>query len=303
MDVPVPPALARRLVDGEETYAVTGATGWFGRVTLDLLGRTLGPDAFARRVTSYASRSRTVDVLGVGPVEVRPLDELEPAEVLLHYAFLTRRALDPRELDAFVRTNIEVTTRVLAAVSSGDVRRLFLTSSGAARSLDLRVSPYGALKAIDELAFPEACRRVDAACVVARVYNVAGAHMTHPEVYALGDLIRRARAGEQLVLSATGDVVRSFVGVEEVVLVALGELLDGRSAAFETAGDEAVEIEQLARTVLRVLEREDLPVVRHREEGAAANVYVGDGSRLRQLAARHSVKLRPLDALVAAASA
>lgn len=301
--VPVPSALAQRLAEGDATFAVTGATGWFGRVTLDLLGRVLGSAAFSRRVTGYASRAREVAVAGVGPVVVRSLEELVPADVLLHYAFVTRRRLAPDELDVFVRINVEITSRVLNAIATGQVRRLFVTSSGAVRRPDLQTNPYGTLKALDELAFPEACRRTGASCVVARVFNVAGAHMTQPAVYALGDLIARARAGRPLELSARGDVVRSYVGVEEVVLVALGELLKARSAFFETAGDQAVEIEGLAHTVLRVLGREDLAVVRDRHPDAPADVYVGDGTRLRELAARHGVGLRGLDSLVAAAAA
>lgn len=299
----LPPAMAQRLAAEGGTFAVTGATGWFGRVTLDLLARALGPAEFARRVTAYASRAQAVEVTGAGTVGVLPLDELEPADTLLHYAFVTRRGLPPEQVDAFVRTNVAITSRVLGVVAGGRVARLFVTSSGAARRPDMELNPYGALKALDELAFAEASRRAGTACVVARVFNVAGAHMTHAGVYALGDLLGRASRGEPLEIAARGDVVRSYVGVEEVVGVALGELLDGRSDCFETAGEEEVEVEQLARTVRRVVGREDLAIVRHRAAGAVPDVYVGDGTRFGELAARHGVVLRSLEQLVAAAAA
>lgn len=296
------PTPLERLAASAETVAVTGATGWFGRVTLDLLGRALGPEAFRERVAGYASSEREVRVEGVGPVALRPLAELRPAEIVLHYAFVTRTLVARDELDAFVRANVEITTRVLAAVRSGDVRRLLVTSSGAARDPDLARNPYGALKALDELAFAEACRRAGAACAVARVFNVAGPHMSQAAGYALGDLIGRARDGRALEIAARGDVVRAFVAVEAVVLVALGELLDGRDAAFETGG-EPVEIEALARTVRAVLGREELPIVRGRSPDAPASVYVGDGTRMAELAARHGVALADLGTLVAATAA
>lgn len=296
---PLPDPL-RRLAASEQRIAVTGATGWFGGATLDLLAVALGPDAFRSRVAVYASRARRLVVAGVGEVAARPLAELEPAEVLLHYAFVTRTRIPPAEFDAFVATNVAITVRVLDAVRSGAVRRLLVTSSGAALQPDLATNPYGALKALDELAFPEACRRAGAACVVARVFNVAGAHMTQPDAYALGDLIRQIRAGGPVRISASGAVVRSYAGVEEIVSTALGELLDDRDGCFETGASQPVEIEELAAIVGRVLGREELVIERQRDPGAPESVYLGDPARLQELAARHGVRLRGLDELVAA---
>lgn len=296
----LPPPL-RRLAEGDATVAVTGATGWFGRETLDLLSRALGPQAFRARVRGYASREREMAVAGVGTVAVRPLSALEPADLLLHHAFRTDRAVAPEALAGFVLANVEITTRVLETVATGEVRGVLMTSSGAARAPGLRTNPYGTLKALDELAFAEACRRVGATCVMPRVFAAAGPHLRGG--YALGELIARAHQSRALELSAHGDVVRSYAGVEEVVLVALGELLDRRDARFDTAGEVDVELGELAHTVLRILGRQDLPIVRDRHPAAAPDVYVGDGECFRGLAARHGVVLRGLDALVAATAA
>lgn len=293
----------RRLAAGDDRVAVTGAAGWFGRVTLDLLGRSMGSAGFRARVAGYASRARTVEVAGVGPVALRPLAELEPAEVLLHFAFLTRGRVAPDDHDAFVAANIAISSRVLQVIDTDRVRRVFVTSSGAARHTDLARNPYGALKRLDELAFSAACREAGATCVLARVFNVGGSHMTHPEAYALGDLILRARAGLPLVISARGEVLRSYVAVEDVLAVALGELVAGRDAFFDAAGERAVEIEELARLVLTVLGRPELAVVRERDPSAVANIYLGDGSRLRELAREHNVTLQDLEAMVAATAA
>jgi len=94
--------------------------------------------------------------------------------------------------------------------------------------------------------------------------------------------------------------VRSYAGVEEVLLVALGELLDGRDARFDTAGEADIENEELARTACASFGREELPVVRHRDPDAAPDLYVSQGDRFRALAARHGIALRDLPALVAA---
>ena len=123
-------ALAARLRDGEERIAVTGATGWLGRVTLDLLRDALGEDAFARRVGAFASRARTVD-----GIDVRALATLADAEpgygVIAHYAFVTREHAEQAGLDAYVAANLQISLEVLRALARGGVRGLFYTSSGA----------------------------------------------------------------------------------------------------------------------------------------------------------------------------
>ena len=59
----------------DEIVAVTGATGWFGAVALDLLYEALGDQAPAR-VVGYASSAREVVVSDGRTVTVRPLVDL-----------------------------------------------------------------------------------------------------------------------------------------------------------------------------------------------------------------------------------
>jgi len=280
-------SLARRLSEGSECIGVTGATGWFGRVTLDLLGEALGREAFLSRVHAYASTVRSIEVTNVGGVQVRALAELQPCDVLLHYAFLTKDRVAGQGGEAFVTANLEITRRVLDSLGGA----LFYTSSGAARRPDVDVNPSGALKRLDEIVLPPQC---PGACVVARVFNVSGAHMTKPGLYALGDLILAAREGRPLRIAAHGDVVRSYAAVSDIVQVGLAELLDGRDAFFETAGDTQVEIEELAHAVREALGREDLAVERVRQPGGATDLYVGDGSAFFELADRHGIALQSL---------
>jgi dTDP-glucose 4,6-dehydratase len=276
---------------------VTGATGWFGRVTLDLLAAALGPEAFAARVTGYASTARTVPVAGAGEVALRPFAELAPADVLLHFAFLTPDRLAAVGHERFVAANLALTRRVQDVLEGGRVGALVLASSGAARAPDLDANPYGALKRLDELVLR------GPATVVARVFAVGGPHLARPEIYALGDLVARALAGRPLVVRATRPVVRAYAAIGDVVALALAEALAGRDAAFDTGGEE-VEVGELADVVRHALARPDLEVERPPlEPGAAADRYVGDPAAMRELARRHGVELQPLEAIVRATAA
>jgi nucleoside-diphosphate-sugar epimerase len=292
-------ALAARLRDGEERIAVTGATGWLGRVTLDLLRGALGPDAFAQRVSAYASRARVVDGLDVQALAA--LGDGAPApDVLLHYAFVTREHAGEQGLEAYVAANLQISLEVLRALARGGVGGFFYTSSGAVYDAagrletDLRANPYGALKHLDELAFAQACRAAGTGCAIARVFNVSGAHMAKPRLFALGDLVLCALAGEPLVVHARHPVRRSFVAAADVAALGLSLALAGEDAVFDTAGERVVELGELAALVRDEIAA-TLPVHRDYDASGPAHEYIGRAGEMAGLARRHGVRLASLE--------
>ncbi len=292
-------ALAARLRDGEERIAVTGATGWLGRVTLDLLRGALGEEAFARRVGAYASRARTVD-----GIDMRALATLagadQPYDVIAHYAFVTREHAGEQGHDAYVAANVAISLEVLRALERGGVSGFFYTSSGAVYDTaglpetDLRANPYGALKHLDELAFAQACRAAGTGCAIARVFNVSGPHMAKPRLFALGDLVLCALAGEPLVVKARHPVRRSFVAAADVASLGLSLALAGEDAVFDTAGDRVVELGELAQLVGSELAG-TLPVHRDYDPSGPAHEYAGRAGEMAGLARRHGVELASLE--------
>jgi nucleoside-diphosphate-sugar epimerase len=279
------------LTDAGARVVVTGASGWLGRVTCDAL------EAGGVPFHAYANRARdgllALDDLGVGapPAGDGPL-------LLLHYAFLTKDKLDGLGRDAYVAANVAITSRVLDWIAAERPVGVFLASSGAAAAgLPLDRDPYGALKRLDELAFAEAARAVRARLRTARVYNVAGRHITTPELYALGDLIGAVLRGQPLRIRARGDVVRSYVAVDDLVRIVLAELIAPDrpdQLLFDTAG-ATVELDELAETVRSALGREDLAIERDRDPGAPQSVYLGDGAMMSDLLQHHGLNLTPLE--------
>jgi UDP-glucuronate decarboxylase len=296
----VPEALARRLRDGDERIAVTGATGWLGRVTLDLLRDALGPDGVQRRVTAYASRARHVE--GIDVRALATLGDADPApDVILHYAFATRELVAEQGLEAYVAGNLQVSLHVLRALRAGGVRGFFYTSSGAVYDTngrietDLRANPYGALKHLDELAFASACRAAGAGCAIARVFNLSGPHMLKPRLFALGDLVLRAQAGEPLVVRARHPVRRSFVAAADVAALGLSLALAGEDACFDTAGERVVELGEVAELVRDVVAGAALPIERDYDPLGPSHEYVGAPGEMVALARRHDVPLASLE--------
>lgn len=283
---------------------MTGASGWFGRVTLELLLEALGPDAFRARVACYASRQRALTVAGVD-VTARPLAELtvDPApDLLLHFAFLTKDRIADLGVAAFTTLNLEITAQVVAAIEGRGVRGLLYTSSGAVyderrRLTTAATQPYGFLKHLDELALRQACRDAGARSFVCRVFATSGPHMTKAERYALGDFIAQVRSGGPLEVRAERPVMRAYSAITDIVSVGLSSLLDPGlpDDLVIDSGGSPVEVGDLARHVAQALGRPDLVPRRRWDPDAPADAYLGDPAQLDRLCDRFGIRQQTLE--------
>lgn len=297
----------RAVLRGDERIAVTGATGWLGSTALELLDETLGPDEAESAVSAYASRPRTVRTTSGREIAVRALSDLpyeHPSPThILHFAFLTRNRLTDLSVADYAEANLTITAVVLDAVARHRPRGLVVASSGAVYGPDHRLAtdlvgnPYGMLKHLDELAFRSAAKDVGATAVIPRVFSVAGAHITKPELYALGNLILLARSTGRLQVRSPGAVVRSFAGVADVVALSLWLALAGRDTVFDTGG-EVAEIGGLAAAVADVLGLSRDAIERHVDREAPEDRYVGDAAAWDGLLAEAGITPTPLLSLV-----
>lgn len=283
-------------------YIVTGASGWVGRATLDLLHRRLGAAAFARQVRAFASEDRIVP-LRRAEVPARALAGLDglpagPPTVVLHYAFLTREKA-AMGLASYIAANRAISDVVERAVCRLRPQAMVLMSSGAvALGEEMAVNPYGVLKRQDEQRFAASC--TDGRLITCRLFNLSGSYINKRESYVLACLIDDALAGRPLRLRATRPVWRSYVSVEDLVALLLATVATpGPSLCFDTAGEMAVEVGDLAARIRKGLGRAELPIERTWDPAAAADRYVGDGLILGQLAAAFGLGFRDLDAQIA----
>lgn len=302
--------LACALRGRDDVIAVTGATGWFGSVAMDLLYSALGDEA-PDRVVGYATRSRQLVVADGRTVEILPLSELVGStarpSMLLHFAFLPRDRIAQLGTDAYVGQSLALTGSVLEAISAHRPRHVVVSSSGAARvpsgtwDQDVGEHPYGRLKRLDELAMRAATREVGGTCVIPRVFSVGGTRTARPDVFALAGMLAMARAGGPIEVLARRPVYRTYCGVDEIVALSVWAALSGEDTTFDTCG-RVVEVGELAQIVARAHGLGPEAIRRTWDARAQPDSYVGDGQTMELLAARAKLHLRPLDELVRASA-
>lgn len=282
--------------------AITGASGWLGLATLDLLERALG-DEFGGRVHAFGSAARTLH-LGEGRrVAQRPLAELTALEGqgawVLHFAFQTKDRAEAMSEDAYRAANLLIADTVLDALDRIDATAVFVASSGAAtRADDPAASPamrlYGTMKRDDEHRFAAWAEARGRRAVIGRIFNVTGPYINKHEAYAIASFIRDALAHRPIAVTAPREVVRGYVAIRELmslVFALLGE--QGKGVVRFDSGGKALELGEVARAVAEALgggtvEREAI-------SDPVADRYAGDGAAYAALLTRHGITPVALD--------
>ena len=284
MELHLTPVIAERLSNSKYRIVVTGAGGWLGLATLEMLRNALKSD-FGGRVVCFGSAARVLTLRG-WTVDQFPLEALadlpSSPTLVLHLAFLTKDRAEAMTAEDYRTANKAVRRRVLDALEPIGAQGFFLPSSGAAREAENPDAPaamklYGALKREDEDAFGEWAERRLRACAIARVFNVSGPYINKHGNYALASFIADALAGRPVKVRATHPVVRSYVAIRELMSIVFAHLLDEHSAIrrFDTAGGEMLEVRQIAQLAAELLGSgvvEAPPI----ERDAPADIYVGE---------------------------
>ena len=300
------PAIARRLRESGHRIVITGAGGWLGRATLELIADALGA-GWKDRVRCFGSSARSLILTDDLTIDQRPLVEmasLDPRPTLtLHLAFLTKDRAEAMDEASYRRANEALTATVLEALSPIGTDAVFVASSGAANFADDPGSShamrlYGEMKRTDEQVFANWAVDDGKRAVICRIFNIAGRHINKVQSYALGSFIDDALAGRPVTVKAPHAVVRGNVAIRELMSLVFAMMLEEGAAPvtqFESGGTP-MELGEIAEIVAETL---GAPVVpRAAPSAESANIYVGNDAAYRQLLAQYSIDEVPFETQV-----
>lgn len=300
------PHVADALRRSDHRIVITGAGGWLGMATLELLANALG-DALIDRTSCFGSSTRKLETLTGALVEQRPLEEISnlptAPSLVLHLAFLTKDRAEALDEARYRAANRALSRTVLQALDALGAEGVFVASSGAAARIDdPAASPamrlYGSLKREDEEAFAAWATDRGTTAVITRIHNLAGPHISMGKSYALASFIRAALAGGPIVVQAPHDVVRGYVAIRELMSLVFAMLLSapGQVQRFDSGG-EPMEMEEIAAAVAAHFDA--CPTERVDRSNIQADVYVGDAKTYRSLLREFAIKEVPFSTQVA----
>ena len=275
---------------------ITGASGWFGRATIEMLADALGPQ-FKDRVACFGSSSRVLEINSSLTVEQRALSEMATLPStptwVFHFAYLTKDRAEAMTEAEYVTANRAISASVIDSLGAIGAEVVFVASSGAASVADdPRSAPamalYGKMKRDDEDAFATWADTHQQTAVIARVFNVSGPHINKHGAYALASLILDALAGRPPTVKSPRSVMRGFVAMRELMSLVICLMADpkGTVTRFDSGGDP-VELGALARMIADVLNAPGW--VRAEITEIAGDVYLGDDAAYQALRAAHGV--------------
>ena len=198
------------------------------------------------------------------------IDELvRDVDAVIHLAAIVSVPFSVENPDLTFDVNVEGTRRLLESCVASGVKRFINVSScavyGAPQYLPIDeahptgpISPYAVSKLDGERCCEEFAESFSSGLVVLRFFNVYGARQAAGEYSGvITKFLERVENGQPLVIYGDGSQTRDFVNVADVSDAML-TLLDhgGVKGVFNVGSGKAVSINDLAKTVLRISDKD-----------------------------------------------
>ena len=283
---------------------VTGAGGWLGLATLEMLEDALGSE-FDERVVAIASHQRALSLRSGKIIQLIDFAQAQNLDsrptILVHYAFLTRDKVAQSPLSDYVQLNREITSCALELARRVRAEAAFLISSGAVyekdRSLcqDLERNPYGFLKVEEEGRFIEFSETNNSRLSLCRLFNLSGPFI-HKE-FALNSILLSILDHRDVELLADHEVIRDFIHVRDLISLGFAMMLDRNQSfrqSFDSGIGQPIEIGELASRSLELLGARNLKVLRKKIEGSP-NIYIGNATKILSLFKSYDLEAADLD--------
>ena len=236
---------------------ITGATGWLGSETAELIAETLGND-FRTRVTLVSSTPKLKHVHNYAfqTIGWEEFKRLRSIDLLIHFAYLNQDRAEFIGLPQFIQTNRSITADVNKILSASPGCDVLAASSGAASHYRPNIDStnsmevYASLKVESEQCFLENSNLES--ILNMRIWNVTGSGLEIDSSYAVANFFRQALNSNHINLTGNGASTRTYIDVKEMMLAFLLSVEKNQRITID-AGGYRISLLDLASKVLAEL--------------------------------------------------
>ena len=283
---------------------ITGATGWLGQETIDLISRK--PELVSHsNLILLASKNRTIELAGKS-FEAKTLKSTLDFQVgeffgVIHLAFLTRDKAKLMSTTEYVDSNKQISLQVSNLIRTCKPSWVVTVSSGAIFDSegnlehDLNSNPYGYCKNIEETLLREVCEEVNANLVVGRLWGAMGRNMPLNRNYAVSDFIQSALRKSEIDIKSGNIIERRYVNAAEFMELLIKMAITGDSKTLDSGGP-LIEIGQLSELIAKRIP--GVKIRRSINKSASADSYFPKLNEYEELSEKFNVNLSTIEDLV-----
>jgi nucleoside-diphosphate-sugar epimerase len=236
---------------------ITGATGWLGSETAELIAKTLGEE-FRHRVTLVSSTPKVKHTSNytfqtIGWEEFKTLRSLD---LLIHFAYLNQDRAEFVGLSQFIQTNRSITADVNYVLSASPGCDVLVASSGAASYYRGKIDStnsmevYASLKIESEESFFQNSNI--GSLLNMRIWNVTGSGLDIESDYAFANFFKQALISKHIEITGNSASTRTYVDAKEMMFTFLLSLENKQKITIDSGGYR-ISLLGLASKVLDVL--------------------------------------------------
>ena len=307
----------------DSTVMITGATGMVGACLTDLLGLMNGRLGLNVRVLALCrnvdrAQARFAHLKNVDCIAcdlTKPLENLPHADFIIHAASNAHPMAFSSDPVGTMMSNILGTMNLLEHLRTAGGGRLLFVSTGEIYGENPAVTDgftedaFGKIDSMNPRScYPESKRAAETMCasfvrqhgadaVVARLCYIYGPTITPDNSRADAQFLRKAMAGEDIVMKSTGSQLRSYCFVTDAAAALLTILLKGETGCAYNVANRASNhtIREYAETLASLAGVNvvfDLPPEAERAGYSTVSRAVQDPARLEALGwqAKHTLK-------------
>ena len=247
----------------EETYVITGGSGWVGKNFLFELSKILSYEEFKKNLFVFGSKDRIIKLrdsknkktINIPVKKLSLINEVlkEKEKInLVHTAFLTREKVNKFGIKKYIKTNTDITNHVVDFLKIKKESKAVIISSGAATIFEqknksqriIEKDPYGFLKLEEEKKISKIVPSL-----TLRIYGLTGKFIRDPNLFALGNFLINAKNKSHLKIISKYHVIRSYGCASDIAKLGIKWLSREAKTELLNAATDTISIYELARKI------------------------------------------------------